>query len=573
MKEAEQPPKYENRQMRREREHLGNHAHPREITVLQAAARSYDKALDEWSQIFGQNVNSWSEAIYRGKEPSFLPEYFCRIRTLSQALHNADRLRPQEPRIADIAHLDVFHRRIKGLSLVDIETLQLPLSGEDLVRISHFLRYTHLSRLLSSRQDRQAQEIAISLPSLDLARPSEVVIPAQLRPLHTRMTSFLDYFLKFIDSPYLSWEQEGQFGRAVLSIGPRLLQGLGIFLPARLGITPSSALKLFDEKMVSGLKGWSWVGIRRQVKGELENAYREGGLPSTLAPFQYPDALADQKAAQILQAYYQNYEIRETGGGDLFTRLQRYLKVLRAETHSRPEGFIRLSFDHPAIEEVRLASQYKKSLTMVLRFKGGGTNLAVETNCQNRLYGLPGSLVRENPHVGTLLAQEILTAVLNYSRSRYPNIEPRPVIKIASPIVPFENRPVSDNGGLQEVHVVEIPEPGPPKRKRLPTVQRPFEELKLPLPPQKGMEPTFKVDHTRSQVVKMTGGMNEKMVERVMETIRGFEWGEKTAKDLTHIPRHYRLRVGDFRVVLYHIGGNKYVLSRIEHRSKAYKRL
>ena len=74
----------------------------------------------------------------------------------------------------------------------------------------------------------------------------------------------------------------------------------------------------------------------------------------------------------------------------------------------------------------------------------------------------------------------------------------------------------------------------------------------------------------KPRAVKDLDALNRPMARRVLEKIRGLENGlAGDVKRLTNFTPEYRLRVGDYRV-LFEIEGDRVIIYRIKHRSRAY---
>jgi mRNA interferase RelE/StbE len=74
----------------------------------------------------------------------------------------------------------------------------------------------------------------------------------------------------------------------------------------------------------------------------------------------------------------------------------------------------------------------------------------------------------------------------------------------------------------------------------------------------------------KPHAVKDLDALDHQTARRILEKIRGLE--NKLAGDvkrLTNFTPEYRLRVGDYRV-LFEIEGDRVIIYRIKHRSRAY---
>lgn len=74
----------------------------------------------------------------------------------------------------------------------------------------------------------------------------------------------------------------------------------------------------------------------------------------------------------------------------------------------------------------------------------------------------------------------------------------------------------------------------------------------------------------KPRAVKDLDGLDRQTARRVLEKIRALENNlAGDVKRLTNFTPEYRLRVGDYRV-LFEIEGDRVIIYRIKHRSRAY---
>ncbi len=74
----------------------------------------------------------------------------------------------------------------------------------------------------------------------------------------------------------------------------------------------------------------------------------------------------------------------------------------------------------------------------------------------------------------------------------------------------------------------------------------------------------------KPRAVKDLDTLDRQAARRVLEKIRGLENNlAGDVKRLTNFTPEYRLRVGDYRV-LFEIEGDRVIIYRIKHRSRAY---
>lgn len=74
----------------------------------------------------------------------------------------------------------------------------------------------------------------------------------------------------------------------------------------------------------------------------------------------------------------------------------------------------------------------------------------------------------------------------------------------------------------------------------------------------------------KPRAVKDLDALDRPVARRILEKIRGLESGPSgDVKRLTNFTPEYRLRVGDYRV-LFEIEGDRVIIYRVRHRSRAY---
>lgn len=465
-----------------------------------------------------------SPFIYRG-EP-LLPNLIDSSRSFSDSLDGAMRF---DPTLNRFCKEDTYRTSINGTSLKDIEAMNLPLTEQDIRKINRVMGRWHLPGL--TPHQKMVRELASLLPVQVLARFPKLKFSEYVNTLSRRLSAYYDYFLPFIDGFVISEEKERQFIPLVVWIGTNFQQALGAYIPARLGLTPSSVCKMLYEVQLASAHGEAWKGIHAVMIPEVKQAYTEGGLPSKVAPYQHYDQSADRTASLILESYYSKKEInriaRDGEAPDrLVERLGLYRAVLRADILSSPDRFLRHAVDnHEFIREILVATQNRQTLILVVMLNDNQTHLTLEVNGTNRLYGIPPRLSNENPHIGDLLAEDVLGEVLNQAKTRHPDIESERSHKII--ILPREPRIVTSQEEEEE-------ESGKMTKKS--KLRLPMPSFKEPadLPKPTESQPSkivHRVFHTRSGVIGFLGKRSPKdEVDQIMQGIKAFERGERGVK-------------------------------------------
>lgn len=213
-----------------------------------------------------------------------------------------------------------FSKKVGGISLLDIEQMELNEEGRldtaDIKRINKLYHDTQHRRLLSlwpfyKDQDRaQAEGVKEDLYFFvcqQEARPDEKIsVPAYLIPLYERLIVYFDYYKDLLTNFDLGLVDEMRFVKTLSWTTPWMPQTLGCFVPARLGITPSSAFKLYQTRAESSyVAPFYW---RRNILPYLEaggvEACREKGLPLDLQVYQHYDPQMDETARNNIIGHY-----------------------------------------------------------------------------------------------------------------------------------------------------------------------------------------------------------------------------------------------------------------------------
>lgn len=541
---------------------------PTKIQFLDLAIENLAVTNKAYNESILPETPSLCAMIYQNGQPAFLA-YADAIRSVYVAARAAQKIEANDPRIGRLMEKELYSHRIRGVSLADIEQMPLPLSLTDISRINRLFNQSLISRFIFGYRDHIIQHIATGLPVFELARPQEFKTPVGLKPLQARLSSYLDYYLGYINLPQVDIEKDMDLLWA-LSFGRRgLIQGLAYYIPARLGITPASGIKLFDEKAAIHPYPMAWELLKKRTANEMCHAYRIDALPPAISKYLHYDQTSDTQASKLFKAYLEgqssdNQPDQISDQDMMFLRYRRYQKVLRADVLKSEEKFLRLPMTHPLIREVIIASQYKQTMMFILLLNNDQAHLTLEVNGNNRVYGIPGDLLRESPHSGDLLIKEVLGAVLNYALQQYPNVEPA-IIEVRAPAQPevMPDMYSSDDKPDQSEKVSK-----PPKRKTLPPI---FTEPKLPEP----VTPTehkFNVSYTRTQV-QTPHRLPDDIVDRIMRDLQLFELGKKKVKPLEDVPNHFSLRSGDHRSILEHTGNRQYVFKEAGSRSSIYRDL
>lgn len=533
---------------------------PPAIKLFDQAQIAYNQAInDRNTMVAGGNL---AEVIYKA-EPVHA-RWIDAARTFSLASDRAKNHLSPQGRLEALSN-DLYTLRIRGTSLSDVEQMPLPLSGPNIKRVLGMVRFGLTDRFFLGRNAQLVQEMIVTLPALDIARPTEVRIPQGISPLHERLTNFFDYYTGFLQQPFLKDDELTHLLWAMTWGHSRFYDGLGLFIPARLGITPASATKLLAEK--SHYK-FPIIGARalNQISLFIKNSYREDGLPANFADLQDYNPRRDKDFSRAFLGGNQEASVASLGEmEDIFDNFRRFQALTQGDILKTKDRQLRIPNFGPS--EITVSTQYRHSLAFLVRL-ASGENTLLEVNGINRLFGIPAELLKEDPNIDAKLAKTVLAPFVDFSKQQHPEKHQRPVIKVTSTEILTPAIPKKTDLVIEDDIVAEI-EARPPKRKRGLSSQA-SQELPKPV---KERQQVYRVDYNRTTVAQQLGlHYDHELVERFMRAIKGFEWGEKRAENIYAAPGHVRIRVGKRRITLEHLGGTGYALRAIDPRNEVYSK-
>ncbi|QQG43131.1 MAG: hypothetical protein HYW45_02935 [Candidatus Daviesbacteria bacterium] len=608
-KETQSPVWSGNRAQRRKNKDWRPFAQSALVGQYNRFEHSIAETVGRWNQVVGGHDNNLTKALYQG-EP-FIGRWLEVRRKLPFFLEQAQ-LKNLDPanRFVSTATLnrfdeqDYYSRELgvpsflgvplsTGTSLFDIEQMPLLKSTSD-GRERFQLQAVDIQRIngmfhegQSRRPGRDTSVVLLSmiyLASQEFARPDEKTpLPQSLHPLRDRLVAYFDYYQDLMTSFGFSLKDEYSFLGALQYTKPWLPHALGMFMPARLGITPASAVKLFQTRseLSSSPLFWRTSGILKTLELSAADAHREKNLPTNLQRYQDYDRDTDNEALRQLWQFYGGADLSEqelarvyTDSTNLLDKLiDLYFKDVYSDIMRSPQRQLKLAMpqDH-LIKEVTLTCQNKQVLIFILHFADGKTHLTLELSQGDKFYGMPAKAVKDNPHFISFIFADILPPVLEAAKKRHPDREPirlsdyRRTEPLMVQTVVFDQLPTPS---------VELPVPkrvrSRPRRLLTPLAQY----LSGPKPVDHQDSPEFKysVIHSKALVEeKMGRGARPNDVERVMEHIRRFELGFTPIKMIDWSEgKRVVGRVGDLRIVYNHLGNGVYALEAIGDREYIYK--
>lgn len=506
--------------------------------------------------------------VYQG-EP-FMHRYLAAMRNLPSYIAEAYRSNASDPHlnlqsVKSFERHDIFSRRIggnyfmEGTTLFDIEQMPLGPEGlapEDISRINRMLRTGIIFYRRNPEHD-MVRYAMVYLATQKFARPSEINIPPQIQNLDARLTAYFDYHTQLLVDSSLTEDEEDHLLLMFTTSKPWLPEALGCFIPARLGITPSSAIKLYYRHALNTGMISKRIWERRLLsyfEVESRNAFRVNNLPPDLKKYQHYDPKIDAEASSKLIEHYSETNLSlDSGKGqsleEVLDQISQYRQALYSRAvRSREKNWTkedRVEVDFPDsffASKMTVTAQYPNTLMFILHFNGQTAHLTLELDRDKNLFGLPPKADYENPHLADLITRDIVHPLLARLRSNFPYVE-----RSVYPPIPNQiERPptlITDFKGTQigKLHSVTyntlsplrvyLEGPKPPVHLEVHRRQR-------------------NVSYTRKGIVRLLGrNTKEDLIDRVMNGIRDFEYGRGDFKKLTDLGL-WEIRIGDYRVIL-----------------------
>ncbi len=480
---------------------------------------------------------------------------------------------------------------VEGTSLFDIEQMQLVLSEpgehtllpEDIKRINGMFHYSLFSK------DKQVSSVIrqsmIDLVTQGLAQPeAKMVIPATLRPFHERILAYFDYYKDLITNPDLGFWDERHLIEELAWGKPWLPQGIALFMPARLGITPASAIKFYQTRADLSWASIVWKKrLLTTMEKAAENAFRKNGLPKELEPFQFYNPQMDEQASKLLLDWY-SADLDDKEAQDIYTKQEEltarltglYLKALQQDIQNSPRKLLEFTLrEGYVVKKVSLSSQYKQTLTFVLHFADGQTHLTLEIDKDQKVFGLPAKLIKDQPHFIELILNDILAPVLETVKKIHPEVEP---ISLA------EYRQKKEEARVIEAEKPQVPNvalPLPEREKFKPVRPRVLSPIArilegptpanvIPIEP-----PKFVVFYSRNLVKQMLGrNASERNVDQAVRVIEEFQHArgdyKKFKQDRVEGEDIWELKIPHIRVLLNHIDGGFFKVREVGYRREIF---
>ncbi len=575
------PPSFQNRAQRRQ---ATNQSAFREQVFWHSRLGELKDQLvssgQAWGRVSREQNGHFAKMIYQGDSP-FIYDYLAVRKSLPIMIDRAYRfylkkgfIRPEFLHFME--NEDLFSAKVgkDKVSLSDIEKMPLPLSLADIKKINRMFATTRFNK--GTNQQQLVRESMIFLATQAVARPDErIELPNSLRPLVMRLEDYFDYYTDLMkDSNLEAWD-ETNFSLAMM-YASYLPWALGSYIPARLGITPSSAIKFYRRRAeTSSLPTFSWKIIFKRIEPQTREAFRKNSLPEDFQKYIHFDEEMDSRVTALLFNHYGSQSLNDQETTQLYEDNEKLFELLTVSWNAisrnigrSPSKNLRFSLDNmDLIEEVVVTRQYQQTLMFIVKFADGKTHLTLEIDQEGNYYGFPAKLMIDNPQIADQTIGNVLTLILDKFKVKEAAELGEPISIMRYTASP-EVTDVSE-GRLDDVALKRI------KRSRPMTpIARILAKEPSELPGRSEKQRRqFRVIYSRSKVLEALGRKaRPKDVERVMGEIRRFEFGQASISHLDWSGgRKESLRVGDLRVILEPIGRNMFVLEKVGHRKEVYK--
>lgn len=463
---------------------------------------------------------------------------------------------------------NVYGMPVNGVSLADIEQLPRPLNTEGIATLNNFFHAGLINRLIPTQL--LAQEIGRLLPTEIAVVNDDGKIPFSIRPLAERLRDYFDYWTGFITTDYLEPEREDQFIQSGLWVGyGSHFLALGGYIPARLGITPSSAINVFlKREQVAEYKG-VMQDISDIMITSARHAYSRLDSNSPLSRYMEYNPENDARVAKILLERYQG--LRPISNQGLIDQLAPYQRSIRRDFVASGTKMITLDCETNFYgEKIIIFGRAGGSLVSTVLLRDGKSHLSLEFGSGDTMYGIPAEVFKHSPHADQMIHEDVVSAMLVGLHKKYPNA-------VSAPIEP---RPMNVR---MSVAVTELP---PEKIKPLPKTSTRKERLagKLGLSAS-AAQPTVAepvVQRPRSCVImvdpvdvrkQMGKKVSDKELLRVMNGFKRVEYGYAPLEPIEHAAGSYKFRVGGRRVIVRALGNNDYEFQSVGSRGQIYNEL
>ncbi len=286
-----------------------------------------------------------------------------------------------------------------------------------------------------------------------------------IRSLSTNVSSIFDEYTKLLLNPGYN-ERRGNLIESIFEdTSPYLPWAITGYVPSRLGITPSSTFKLFENLRLNANNDnvHLWNLFSPIYHSYLLQCFKDGALRKEFNEFLFPNKENDSKINKLLKDFY-------TENINTLTEEKIYLESLNLLEEFSTTGFdsiqglnkrrnftyeFNLSSNFP-FERGILTSHNPKTISIILVSSSASTMLELDRS--GRIYNLPVGIEREIPGIRDLILLEVIGNLISIAKSKneklISTIDNNKIVNTA--ISPLNKK--EDIRKLEDINEEEIPE-------------------------------------------------------------------------------------------------------------------
>lgn len=572
----------------------------REKAFLAAHIDDTNKRIGEVSSRFNATVKEYgpcfARVIFQGEIPIY--DFLVANRELTPLLAKAKKLDPAQQFfnhsfLGDLQRQDLFSLKLGGfwnpntISLLDIERLAKKLTHDDLMLINSIFHQPWIFKV-GEREAfvlKNVSYLAIQA-ALDRWHNRESKVPYSLKPLAENVCAYFDYLVENL----LDFSNTNKSDVRLMRnfIFPSILpEALAIYLVARLGITPASATKICLARAInSDIPNFGWQALIERMERQFRESYKQDGLPRHLQKYQHYLPDIDERVALLLKGFYETDGLTSEGkldGSDSAERLLKNLNVFSKSVNRRilssPQRSVELDMpEGHVVSSLTVTQQNRQTLVVILHFDKE-THLTLEINHGDKnmsgVYGMPPELSVEVPFVSDLLVCDVLERILSDDLAGARKHDITQIERVARQVWLVPAEIVSEP---RPVHHLEPKRRNWSKADKVLTPIRSFvsqfQRVELPEMKNRPVGRQNRVVHSKQQILDLLGKrVPEKDIRWIEGVIRRFEYGQVKIERLAYPPGYFKLRAGDYRIILRGFGKGRFELSRIADREEVYDKI
>ncbi len=477
-----------------------------------------------------------SRAVYRDMRPDLVYQTIEGLQGLRGIVDN-------------FSVLDCFQAKRINIALSEFESFRNPLAKKQIQSVDKVFKPDFL--FFHDKDKARLATLVTAMAtraSLDTWHEGKYHMPVGLRTLRNAL---FGYFDSYMASFYLE-------GSDAIHASKSLLSALACYIPARLGITPSSAMKLY----LAREKEWS-TGLAGQMQKETAEAYVVKSLPDEVQGVYQPSPKADEAAGLVIRRYYagkgnEDREVALTESSNNLSQLLTCHESLTEDLMKSSHRLVRIDLAE-GLPFSRLVMTSQNELTLMFVLQGENASLLLEIDKKGRIFGISPKLAVQQPHLKALLAADILPGVMDYVKERYPEIF-RPGVKIVKPKI--------DEPQITEVKLAVVRCSN--KRRNSEPVQISQVEVSAPEAPVEAESKFTIVNLDEEEIRKRVKRISNTSCKHLMNALRGFEKGIGDSEIITSAGSDnwvVRAKKAQYRVKLIRMGGNMFMIDEIFKKS------